>query len=96
MWKSTPWQNGSERFFCAGASSPENGSERFFVPVNLRTVQNGSRTIAGFEQDRKERFRTVPCFLPQKDKNGSERFQMSCIQYTTFKRFFKNMPHTVI
>ena len=90
MWKSTPWQNGSERFFCAGASSPENGSERFFVPVNLRTVQNGSerfrtvqngsRTITGFEQDRKERFRTVPCFLLQKGKNGSERFQMSCIQ----------------
>ena len=74
MCKSTPCQNGSERFLYVGASSSENGSERFFLPVNLRTVQNGSRTITDFEQDTQERFRTVPCFSPRKVgtvQNGS-------------------------
>ena len=74
MWKSTPCQNGSERFLYVGASSPENGSERFFLPVNLRTVQNGSRTITDLEQDEQERFRTVPCFPPKRVgtvQNGS-------------------------
>ena len=69
-----PCRNGSERFICVGASSPENGSERFFLPLNLRTVQNCSRTITDFEQDTKERFRTAPRFFPQKVgtvQNGS-------------------------
>ena len=71
MWKSKPCQNGSERFLYVGTSSPENGSERFFLPVNLRTVQNGSRIVTDVEQDKQERFRTVPCFSPK----GLEQFR---------------------
>ena len=72
------------------SSKLKNGSERF------RTVQNYSQTITDFGQDRKERFRTVPCFLHPKNKNGSERFLMSRIQYATFEEFFfKKKAHTV-